>query len=86
MPELKGHYIATAATHEDGAIGELSNHCGQGLVDLDATTSPVGELRVIFDDHASAAMADTQASLGPAFDDSLSQGLAGQEIATFACP
>ena len=29
VPELKGHYIATAATHEDGSIGELSNHCGQ---------------------------------------------------------
>ena len=167
VPELKGHYIATAATHEDGSIGELSNHCGQaaewciaaptsgkpilysgledgefvqsiyishgtststayisgslslvqqmfrdqlssqelverlfttadktgmfsdssiygqGLVDLDAATSPVGELRVIFDDHASAAMTDTRANLGPAFGDSLSQGLAGQEIATF---
>ena len=167
VPELKGHYIATAATHEDGSIGELSNHCGQaaewciaaptsgipilysgledgefvqsiyishgtststayisgslalvqqmfrdqlssqelverlfatadktglfsdstiygqGLVDLDAATSPVGELRVIFDDQASAAMADTQVNLGPAFGDSLSQGLAGQEIATF---
>ena len=167
VPELKGHYIATAATHEDGSIGELSNHCGQaaewciaaptsgkpilysgledgefvqsiyishgtststayisgslaliqqmfrdqlssqelverlfttadktgmfsdssiygqGLVDLDAATSPVGELRVIFDDQASAAMADTQVNLSPAFGDSLAQGLAGQEIATF---
>ena len=167
VPELKGHYIATAATHEDGSIGELSNHCGQaaewciaaptsgipilysgledgefvqsiyishgtststayisgslalvqqmfrdqlssqelverlfatadktglfsdstiygqGLVDLDAATSPVGELRVVFDDDDSAAMADTQVNLSPAFGDSLSQGLAGQEIATF---
>ena len=167
VPELKGHYIATAATHEDGSIGELSNHCGQaaewciaaptsgipilysgledgefvqsiyishgtststayisgslaliqqmfrdqlssqelverlfatadktglfsdstiygqGLVDLDAATSPVGELRVIFDDNESAAMADTQVNLSPAFGDSLSQGLASQEIAAF---
>ena len=168
VPELKGHYIATAATHEDGSIGELSNHCGigrrvvyrrthspanpsstaawktanlsrvftsvhgtststayisgslalvqqmfrdqlssqelverlfatadktglfsdsaiygQGLVDLDAATSPIGELRVVFDDDDSAAMADTQVNLSPAFGDSLSQGLAGQEIATF---
>ena len=56
---------------------------GQGLVDLDAATSPVGELRVVLDDMTSAAMADSQVNLGPAFGDSLSQGLAGQEIAAF---
>ena len=167
FPELRGHYITTALTDDDGIIAPISNHCGlaaewcisapasdspvlstglledlplhhfsygkgtsistayisgslvlikqqfrdqlthdelvnrlfatadktgiyadstiygQGLVDLDAATSPVGELRVIFDDNESAAMADTQVNLGPAFGDSLSQGLAGQEIAAF---
>ena len=167
FPELRGHYITTALTDDEGKIAPVSNHCGlaaewcisvpasdspvletalfkniplhhfgygngtsistayisgslvlikqqfhdqlmhdelvnrlfatadktgiyadstiygQGLVDLDAATSPVGELRVIFDDQASAAMADTQVNLSPAFGDSLSQGLAGQEIAAF---
>ena len=167
FPELRGHYITTALTDDEGMISELSNHCGlaaewcisapasgspvlsaglledlplhhfsygkgtsistayisgslvlikqqfrdqlthdelvnrlfatadktgiyadstiygQGLVDLDAATSPIGELRVIFNDNDSAAMADTQVNLSPAFGDSLSQGLAGQEIATF---
>ena len=167
VPELTGHYVAAVATHEDGTIGNLSNHCGlaaewciaaptdgkpilysgledgetvqsiyvsrgtststayisgslalmqqmfrdqlssqelverlfatadktglfadsaiygQGLVDLDAATSPVGDLRVALTGTASTLLNDTQANLGPAFGDSLSQGLAGQEIATF---
>ena len=71
------------ATADKTGIYADSTIYGQGLVDLDAATSPVGELRVIFDDQASVAMADTQVNLGPAFGDSLSQGLAGQEIAAF---
>ena len=28
VPELKGHYVAAMAVHEDGTIGQLSNRCG----------------------------------------------------------
>ncbi len=165
IPELKGHYVAAAAVHEDGSIGKLSNHCGladewciaaptsgipdlysgledgeaihsiyfshgtstsaafisgslalmqqmfrdqlsseelvsrlfatadktglfadssiygQGLVDLDAATSPVGELRVALGDTGSAPLTDTQVNLGAPFGDALSQAMAGREIA-----
>ena len=165
VPELKGHYVAAAAVHEDGTIGELSNRCGlaaewciaapssgmpllysglqenetvhdirfghgtsisaafvsgslalmqqmfrdqlssvelvarlfatadktglfadssiygQGLVDLDAATSPVGDLRVALTETSSALLSDTQVNLGAPFGDSLSQALAGREIA-----
>ena len=56
---------------------------GQGLVDLDAATSPVGELRVVLDGMTSASMADSQVLLGAPFGDALSLGLAGREIAAF---
>lgn len=165
VEELKGHYVTAAAVHEDGTIGELSNHCGlaaewciaapssgkpilysglhegetvhdirlahgtstsaafvsgslalmqqmfrdqlsseelvsrlfatadktglfadssiygQGLVDLDAATSPVGELRVALGDTGSAPLTDTQVNLGAPFGDALSLAMAGREIA-----
>ena len=56
---------------------------GQGLVDLDAATSPVGELRVVLDGMTSASMADSQVLLGAPFGDALSLDLAGREIAAF---
>ena len=165
VPELKGHYIAVMAVHEDGTVGQLSNHCGlaadwciatpssggpmlysglengetvhtiyfshgtsgsapyitgslaliqqmfrdqlsseelvqrlfatadktglfadssiygQGLVDLDAATSPVGDLRVTLTETSSALLSDTQVNLGAPFGDSLSQAMTGREIA-----
>ena len=165
VPELKGHYIAAMAVHEDGTVGQLSNHCGlaaewciatpssgvpilysglengdtvhkiyashgtsgsapqvsaglalmqqmfrdqlsseelvtrlcttanktglfadssiygQGLVDLDAATSPVGDLRVLLTETSSALLSDTQVNLGAPFGDSLSQAMTGREIA-----
>ncbi len=165
VPELKGHYVAAMAVHEDGTIGQLSNQCGlaadfciaapssgkpilysglhegetvhdirhshgtstsaafitgslaliqqmfrdqlsseelvtrlfatadktglfadssiygQGLVDLDAATSPVGELRVTLSDTSSALLIDTQVNLGAPFGDALSLAMSGREIA-----
>ena len=50
---------------------------GQGLVDLDAATSPVGELRVALTGTDSAPLNGTQVSLGAPFGDSLSMAMAG---------
>ena len=54
---------------------------GQGLVDLDAATSPVGELRVSLTGTDSAPLNGTQVSLGAPFGDALSMAMAGREIA-----
>ena len=54
---------------------------GQGLVDLDAATSPVGELRVALIGTDSAPLNGTQIGLGAPFGDALSMAMAGREIA-----
>ena len=165
FPELKGHYVAAIAVHEDNTLGQISNQCGlaaewcisaptsgrpilysgledgkivhsiyashgtsgaaafisgslaliqqmfrdqlsseelvtrlfttanktglfadssiygQGLVDLDAATSPVGELRVTLSDTSNALLNDTQVNLGAPFGDALSLAMANREIA-----
>ena len=76
--ELVARLFATA--DKTGLFAD-SNIYGQGLVDLDAATSPVGDLRVALTETSSALLSDTQVNLGAPFGDSLSQALAGREIA-----
>ena len=78
--ELVTRLFATA--DKTGPFADSSIY-GQGLVDLDAATSPVGELRVALSDAGSALLSDTQVNLGAPFGDSLSQVMAGREIAAF---
>ncbi len=76
--ELVARLFATA--DKTGLFADSSVY-GQGLVDLDAATSPVGDLRVALTETSSALLSDTQVNLGAPFGDSLSRALAGREIA-----
>ena len=76
--ELVTRLFTTA--NKTGLFADSSIY-GQGLVDLDAATSPVGDLRVTLTDTSSALLNDTQVNLGAPFGDSLSHAMAGREIA-----
>ena len=76
--ELVSRLFATA--DKTGLFADSSIY-GQGLVDLDAATSPVGDLRVALTETNSALFSDSQVNLGAPFGDSLSQAMAGREIA-----
>ena len=63
-----------------------SNVYGQGFLDLDAATRPVGETRMLTGHSLagpSAAGRDSTFHLGAAFGDSLTQGMAHVEVASF---
>ncbi len=59
---------------------------GQGFLDLDAATRPVGEQRMLTGvslSGASSPEAQSALYLGPAFGDSLTRGLASAQVASF---
>ena len=59
---------------------------GQGFFDLDSATRPVGDTRMLTGHSLSGPSAPeslSTVSLGPAFGDALSRGLASSEIASF---
>ncbi len=59
---------------------------GQGLLDLDRATRPLGQTRLLTGQSMSGAAAPeslSAVSLGPVFGDALHRGLAGLEIAAF---
>lgn len=59
---------------------------GQGFLDLDAATRPVGEMRMLAGvslSGPSAPSTNSMINLGEAFGDSLVQGLVSEEVASF---
>ena len=63
-----------------------SDPYGQGFLDLDAATRPKGEMRMLIGSSLSgpsALSSDSAFHLGGAFSDSIVQGLASEEVASF---
>ena len=74
------------ATADKAGMYADSDICGRGFLDLDAATRPVGETRMLTGQALSGPSAPSVGSavhLGAAFGDSLAQGLAQSEIASF---
>ena len=74
------------ATADKTGIYADSDVYGQGFLDLDAATKPVGEMRMLSGvslSGPSAPSTNSMIHLGGAFGDSLVQGLASQEVASF---
>ncbi len=81
--EIVKRILATA--DRTGAYAD-SDVYGQGFLDLDAATRPVGETRMLTGDALSGPSAPSSTStlqVGSAFGDSLAQGLALGEVASF---
>ena len=75
--------LATADKTGDHADSEVY---GQGFLNLDAATRPVGEMRMLTGRSITGPSAPSHASvfhLGGAFGDSLARGLASSEVASF---
>ena len=81
--EIVERILATAdrtGVYADAAV------YGQGFLDLDAATRPVGEQRMLTGLSLSGASSpedETALHLGPAFGDSLGRGLASAHVASF---
>ena len=74
------------ATADKAGMYADSDIYGQGFLDLDAATRPVGETRMLTGQALSGPSAPSVGSavhLGAAFGDALAQGLAQSEIASF---
>ena len=81
--ELVRRMLETA--NKDGIYAD-SDIYGQGLLDLNAATRPVGEPRLLSGQSLSGPSAPgrlSSVSLGPAFGDALARGLMRNEIASF---
>ncbi len=81
--EIVARLLATA--DRSGAYADSDTY-GQGFLDLDAATRPVGETRMLTAGSLSGASAPGAASvfhMGAAFGDSLTRGLASREVASF---
>ncbi len=81
--EIVERILATA--DRSGAHADSDTY-GQGLLDLDAATRPVGETRMLTGRSLSGAWSPSVASvfhMGAAFGDSLTRGLASREVASF---
>ena len=81
--EIVARILATADRSGEYADSDIY---GQGFLDLDAATRPVGETRMLTGRSLSGPSAPSQASvfhLGGAFGDSLARGLAQIEVAGF---
>ena len=81
--EIVKRILRTA--NKTGAYAD-SDVYGQGFLDLDAATRPVGETRMLTSRSLSGPSALTRSSafqLGAAFGDSLARGLAHREVASF---
>ncbi len=74
------------ATADGTGVYADSDVYGQGFLDLDAATRPVGRTRMLTGRSLSGPSASSDASafhLGEAFGDSLARGLASREVASF---
>ena len=81
--EIVERILATA--DKTGVYADAAVY-GQGFLDLDAATRPVGEKRMLTGISLSGSSSPEEASalhLGPAFGDSLSRGLASAHVASF---
>ena len=81
--ELVARLLASA--NKEGIYADTDRY-GQGLLDLDAATRPLGETRIVTSGALlgpSALESLSALSSGPAFGDALSRGLAGLELAAF---
>ena len=81
--EIVERLLATADRTGEYADSDIY---GQGFLDLDAATRPVGVTRMLTDRSLSGPSAPSTASvfhLGGAFGDSLTRGLASREVASF---
>lgn len=81
--EIAKRILATADKTGDYADSDVY---GQGFLDLDAATRPVGEMRMLTGQTLSGPSAPSDGSaihLGAAFGDSLARGLAQSEVASF---
>ena len=81
--EITQRILKTA--NKEGIYAD-SNTYGQGLLDLDAATRPVGGARMLSGQSLtgpSSLESLSTLSLGPVFGDALKRGLAGLETATF---
>ena len=93
---LKQHYRGQLGHHEiverllatanDDGIYADEDIYGQGLMDLDAATQPVGTTRLLTGEDLGGESARERASsisLGPAFGDAFQRGFASRNIAAF---
>ena len=81
--EIVARLLQTA--DKDGIYADEAVY-GQGFLDLDAATRPVGETRLLMGQSLSGASAPVQHSAlaaAPAFGDALAHGLAALEVASF---
>ncbi len=81
--EIVARILATA---DRSGVYADSDTYGQGFLDLDAATRPVGETRMLTGRALPGSSAPSVASifhLGGAFGDSLTRGLASREVASF---
>ena len=81
--EIARRMLETA--DRDGIYAD-SDLYGQGFLDLDSATRPVGETRMLTGQSLSGPSAPARlssVSMGPAFGDALARGLAQTEIASF---
>ena len=81
--EIVRRMLETA--NKDGIYAD-SDIYGQGFLDLDTATRPVGETRMLTGQSLSGPSAPVRlssVSMGPAFGDALARGLALSEIASF---
>ena len=86
--QLGSHEIVNRllATANDDGIYENEDIYGQGLLDLDAATRPVGTTRLLTGENLGGDSAQEKASsisLGPAFGDAFLKGFASRNIAAF---
>ena len=86
--EVSGPGVCPAHLDTDGDLSscELSSTHGQGIMDLDAATRPVGEVRAAMGSRlAQRGVSFAGSGLGSsaAVGDALALGLAGQELALF---
>ena len=81
--EIVNRLLATA--NDDGIYANADIY-GQGLLDLDAATRPVGTTRLLTGENLGGESAREKASsmsLGPAFGDAFQRGFASQNVAAF---
>ena len=85
---MSGPDVCPAHLDTDGDLSscELSSTHGQGIMDLDAATRPVGQVRAMLGSRLAqggVSFAGSALGSGAAVGDALALGLAGQEVALF---
>ncbi len=88
FPELDPEVVVARLLETANRSGIYSDAAiyGQGFLDLEAATRPVGDIAVVTGDTVAGqafALADTSIDLGPAFGDGLAAALSGTSMAVF---